>query len=199
MAERRRQDGIDALAVEAKTSREAMGRLVSQCSRYLWSLVHHYRYLPLDQDDLYQLAAIGLIKAARSFDPDKGTWWGHLKSWVRQSISNDPTTRQTPVCSLPDHEMRKVRRHEVDHSRFWDLVPLSTRSTPDETDRRILWEESQDIADRHVSTLKPLVQAVVRLRCEGRTHTEIGRLFGFSKQRSVNIIREAREALQHLQ
>ena len=47
--------------------------LLHQHQGLIWSIVRRYHGRGVDEEDLYQLACIGLIKAARGYDPTYGT------------------------------------------------------------------------------------------------------------------------------
>ena len=47
--------------------------LLCQHQGLVWSIVQRYRGRGVEEEDLYQLACIGLIKAARGYDPAYGT------------------------------------------------------------------------------------------------------------------------------
>lgn len=78
------QDG-DILASE---------EILSQNSGLIWSIVRRYMGRGIDSDDLYQLGALGLIKAINNFDTDYGTQFStyavpKISGEIRRFIRDD--------------------------------------------------------------------------------------------------------------
>ncbi|MCQ5130562.1 sigma-70 family RNA polymerase sigma factor [Butyricicoccus faecihominis] len=63
----------DLLRDAAAGDREAEARLLQENSGLIWSIARRYYGRGVEPDDLYQLAAVGFIKAVRGFDLELGT------------------------------------------------------------------------------------------------------------------------------
>jgi RNA polymerase sigma factor (sigma-70 family) len=61
-------------------------RLVIGCLALARMIARKYTRRGLDLDDLEQYARIGLIRATRTFDPDKGRFTTHAAQWIAQAI-----------------------------------------------------------------------------------------------------------------
>lgn len=87
---------------------EALRRLVSSNIRFVVKLARPYRHADMPFEDLIAEGLLGLIEAARRFDPDQGfrfvtcaVWW------VRKSLLA-ALREQTRVVRVPSFQRRKV-------------------------------------------------------------------------------------------
>lgn len=69
----------------------------------VWKVINKYKYTPpvgMDDDDLFQVGCIGLIKAARKFNPELGyTFSTYAAIWIRSELQR-----------LFHHQNRKKRQ-----------------------------------------------------------------------------------------
>ncbi|MGC9376546.1 sigma-70 family RNA polymerase sigma factor [Streptomyces sp. MH13] len=89
--------------------------LVVHNQRLVRSLVRPYLEQGLDYDDLLQHGLLGLLRAARKFDPTKGFKFSTYATWwIRQSITR-AIADEGALIRIPVHmheQMRKVARAE---------------------------------------------------------------------------------------
>ncbi|MDX3134160.1 sigma-70 family RNA polymerase sigma factor [Streptomyces europaeiscabiei] len=84
--------------------------LVLHNQRLVHKMVPRYLEQGLDYEDLFQHGALGLIRAARKFDPAKGFKFSTYATWwVRQSISRG-IADEGAVIRIPVHMHEQVRK-----------------------------------------------------------------------------------------
>ncbi|MCX4452206.1 sigma-70 family RNA polymerase sigma factor [Streptomyces sp. NBC_01728] len=84
--------------------------LVLHNQRLVHKMVPRYLDQGLDYDDLFQHGALGLMRAARKFDPAKGFKFSTYATWwVRQSISRG-IADEGAVIRIPVHMHEQVRK-----------------------------------------------------------------------------------------
>jgi RNA polymerase primary sigma factor len=88
---------------------EALDRLVECNLRFVVVIAREYRNLGLPLEDLVSEGNLGLIEAARRFDPDRGAkfiswavWW--IRKAIRTALSE-----QAHVVRLPISQVRKMK------------------------------------------------------------------------------------------
>ncbi|MFD0507489.1 sigma-70 family RNA polymerase sigma factor [Streptomyces chiangmaiensis] len=89
--------------------------LVLHNQRLVHSLIRPYLEQGLDYEDLFQVGALGLMRAARKFDPAKGykfstyaTWW--VRQQITRAIADEGALIRIPVHM--HEQMRKVTAAE---------------------------------------------------------------------------------------
>ncbi|MFD4015350.1 sigma-70 family RNA polymerase sigma factor [Streptomyces sindenensis] len=84
--------------------------LVLHNQRLVHKMVPRYLEQGLDYDDLFQHGALGLMRAARKFDPAKGFKFSTYATWwVRQSISR-AIADEGAIIRIPVHMHEQVRK-----------------------------------------------------------------------------------------
>ncbi|MFD9122579.1 sigma-70 family RNA polymerase sigma factor [Streptomyces bottropensis] len=84
--------------------------LVLHNQRLVYKMVPRYLEQGLDYEDLFQHGALGLMRAARKFDPAKGFKFSTYATWwVRQSISR-AIADEGAVIRIPVHMHEQVRK-----------------------------------------------------------------------------------------
>lgn len=125
---------------------EALQRLVKANLRFVVNVVKRYRRSGVAFLDLINEGNVGLIRAARKFDPDKGLRFiSYAVWWIRTTIGLF-LARQGGVLAIPAKKMGLVYKMESTHSRLFH--ELGREPTHDELARAL----SVDSADlRRVS------------------------------------------------
>ena len=97
-----------------------------------------YRSTPgVDRAELMQEGVVGLLKAARRYDPARGTpFWAYASWWVRQAMQQLVAEMTRPVA-LSDRPLRGLARikearakHLQDHGREPSITELVTATGP---------------------------------------------------------------------
>lgn len=149
------------------------------------NLIYGFLYLyNLEVDDNYDLAAIGLCKAAQSYDPDHGVSFGtYAYKCMKREFQ---------------HEHEKVttnkRKHETD---------LSLETLQRERDDSFLPEnyqkdeirklQSQIFVQEFIASLKEQEADIVSMRLQGFTLKEIGEKYHISRQRIEQRVAQIRD------
>ncbi|MFF3335545.1 sigma-70 family RNA polymerase sigma factor [Streptomyces sp. NPDC002888] len=109
MAEEPDDDALSGLSPDDLRIR-ARDCLVLHNQRLVHKMVPRYLEQGLDYDDLFQHGALGLMRAARKFDPAKGFKFSTYATWwVRQSISRG-IADEGGVIRIPVHMHEQVRK-----------------------------------------------------------------------------------------
>jgi RNA polymerase primary sigma factor len=88
---------------------EVMARLVESNLRLVAKIASEYRTLGLPFEDLLNAGNLGLIEAARRFDPSRGTRFiSYAIYWIRKAIF-DALASQSRVVRLPYSYVKKLK------------------------------------------------------------------------------------------
>jgi len=91
---------------------EAQNRLIESNLRLVISVARRYVRPGLPLEDLVQEGAIGLIKAIRNFDLNRGLRFStYAVHWIRQSVGR-AADAQTNMIRLPNHAIDSLRKIE---------------------------------------------------------------------------------------
>lgn len=161
-------------------------RLILDNLSLAWWCIHRYfRRLPGatpdTEDDLLQEARIGLIEAARTFDPDRGTRFATHAVWrIRGRVQN---------------AVRKWKTTPVPHSPADPVFDSLTDDYPSALEMLIAAEEDAILTDA-LDCLPAREAHVLRERwLHGRTLDEVSADLGVCKERVRQIQRQAEERL----
>ena len=108
----------DALLLAQQGRQEAQAllaqitRLVEQNLGLIWPILTRYRHLwqgRLDDDEVFQEAALGLMRAAEKFDASRGYAFGtYAEWWIWQAVGR--ACRRTRLIILPEYQWTKLNR-----------------------------------------------------------------------------------------
>ena len=137
------------LSRRAKAGDErARQRLVEKNLRLVVSVAKKYRGMGLPFEDLIQEGNVGLMKAVKKFDPDRGfrfstyaTWW--IRQAVQRAVADKGRTIRVPV-----HMGDKVRKMARIRNEL--AVELEREPTEDEVARRLGWNPRETREVRQV-------------------------------------------------
>ncbi len=88
---------------------EAFEKLVASNLSFVVKVANEYRNLGLPLEDLLNEGNLGLIEAARRYDPSKGTKFiTYAIWWIRKSILK-ALAEQVNLVRVPTYQMKKVR------------------------------------------------------------------------------------------
>lgn len=97
---------------------DAAARLVEANLRFVAKIAREYQYLGLPLEDLLGEGNIGLIIAAKRFDPEKGhRFITYASWWIRKTILSGLSRQISPV-RIPSYQRRKLARErkEAEHA-----------------------------------------------------------------------------------
>ncbi len=123
------------------------------CVRYLplaMKLAGRYSNKGLSHDELKSAALLGLVRAARKFDPSRGAFGPYAKHWIRGEITGlfkpapdaltKPTTSLDSSPEFGDGEMQFLHERIADDREPTKIVDLSATT---EVESRVLIGRSQ--------------------------------------------------------
>lgn len=93
---------------------EQEDKLLAQHKGLIWSIVRRYRGRGVEDEDLYQLASIGLIKAARGFDPAFGTQFStyavpKIAGEIRRFLRDDGAVKVGRVIQERAYHLQRLQ------------------------------------------------------------------------------------------
>lgn len=143
-------------------------------------------------EDTFQAAMEAVCRSRRRWDPDGGASFstyaitrakGAIYDFLREQR---PGTREHPAqapSSLDEH-----MSHDEEGATFLAMLAYDDPEPSDELFERQVQAE--------VDTLKPRVQAAIRLHAQDLTLREVGEIMGASESRVSQLVAEARKALR---
>jgi RNA polymerase sigma factor (sigma-70 family) len=131
----------------------------------------------LDFDDAFQIACLGLMRAAETYDPDRGPFATYAWNWLWQNLLN--ANREAAPVHVPPKvwQNHKPTRCALPVRRFDDGNEQDMLPAPDER------TEDVALALVHIERLPPQWRYVLRRRLAGFTLKEIGASMGVSRER----------------
>jgi len=140
-----------------KGDKEALKKLVKHNLRFVVSVAKKYRNLGIPLMDLINEGNLGLIKAAKKFDPDRDVKFiSYAAWWIKQSIMKYITEQSAPIKiplkaknrlqkleSLRD-EYKKTFNEEPSEEKLMDIADLSERELKNTELTRFRFESLDD-------------------------------------------------------
>lgn len=108
--------------------------LLCQHQGLVWSIVQRYRGRGVEEEDLYQLACIGLIKAARGYDPAYGTQFStyavpKIAGEIRRFLRDDGAVKVGRVIQERAYHLQRLQeRMESELGRLVTISELAGRA-----------------------------------------------------------------------
>ena len=129
-----------------KGDKDAFEHLVASNLSFVVKVASEYRNLGLPLEDLLNEGNLGLIEAARRYDPEKGTKFiTYAIWWIRKAILK-ALAEQVNLVRVPTYQMKKVKQvREAEHTLRKELVRAPER---------------HEISDRLDTTLKKVDQTL---------------------------------------
>ncbi|HNX19463.1 MAG TPA: sigma-70 family RNA polymerase sigma factor, partial [Acidobacteriota bacterium] len=100
-----------------KGDKDAFEHLVASNLSFVVKVASEYRNLGLPLEDLLNEGNLGLIEAARRYDPEKGTKFiTYAIWWIRKAILK-ALAEQVNLVRVPTYQMKKVKQvREAEHT-----------------------------------------------------------------------------------
>jgi RNA polymerase primary sigma factor len=189
----------------------ALRRLVESNLRFVVSYAKRYRGLGVPFLDLIHEGNLGLIEAARRFDPTRNVKFiTYAVWWIRQSVMHVIAEQSRafsfppklfPVVHLTGDDVSLSQPVRSDESGR-ELGDMLAQADVPPIDEEIIHQESIDELARALLELDGKEREVVRLRYglgddEPRTLQEIGNRLHLSRERVRQIESRAKDKLRH--
>ena len=127
-----------------------------------------------DYDDILQEARIGIMQAARKYDPTKSAFSTYAAQWIRSRVGRYFGMQEDTVLSLND-------------SAGEETSILDTIEDPNENG--IERSEAAMVSESALALLPPRAVQAFRLRGQGYTFRGMSDKMGYSRARAEQIIR----------
>ena len=107
------------LIKKAQTGDKIAGeKLITQNSGLIWSIVRRYTNRGVEQDDLYQLACLGFIKAVNGFDGDFGTQFStyavpKIAGEIRRFLRDDGSVKVSRSVKEQSIKLKQLQQLKV--------------------------------------------------------------------------------------
>jgi RNA polymerase sigma factor (sigma-70 family) len=121
-------DEAEALARRAQAGDEAAREeLIRRLLPLVHSTARRYRTEGLEQADLLQEGIVGLLRALRRFDPERGVPFAAFATWwIRQSLQEARSDFMRPL-RLPPKALRQLSQLKSEHQRIYQGERRSAR------------------------------------------------------------------------
>lgn len=128
-----------------------------------------------DYDDILQEARIGILQAARKYDPTRAAFSTYAAQWIRSRVGRYFGTQEDSVLSLDD-------------SAGEETSIIDTIEDPNENG--IERSDAKLVAESALDKLPPRAVQAFRLRGQGYTFQGISDKLGYSRARAEQVIRK---------
>lgn len=137
-------------------------------------------------DDLYQVAKIGIIEAARTYNPEKASLSTHVFNMILFNVRK-LVLKESNLIYIPPYVKQEIKDVMVDIESF-DIADTSTDFT-----KYIIFNE---IFNQLLNPLTKKQREVIKLKyIEGLTVAEIAKVIGCSHQNVSSVCKSAEKAI----
>jgi RNA polymerase sigma factor (sigma-70 family) len=169
---------------------EERNRLVEENMGLVRSVARRFAFTGREFEDLVQEGTLGLIRAANSYDPERGfAFSSHAWASIRNAIIGNYRRGEGRTLSLDDPI------GEENGVTLLDLIPDNCPSPEETTIRSSLW-------DSIVPELSPTEATILRMKCglDGNEYTpdEIAGRVNLSRQGMYNVYNRALKRLSNI-
>lgn len=196
------------------TELEIEHQLILDNKGFVYSMANKYASSGVPFADLVNAGMLGLIKAAKKFNPDRESKFiSFATSWVQHEMIKVIRETRFP-CRVPlnlNKAVNKIRRGEGDESspEFAVILPLLKTTSDDTTPYHHTDSFEDEVIDRIAisqalalldSRTRKMIKLYAGLESDALGISEIARVFNLSKQRVRSLICMGLEQLKiHLQ
>lgn len=153
-------------------------QLAADNEKLIWFFLRKYAS-GSDPQELYGVAAEGLIRAAATYDPARGKFSTHAMWCMRSAVDFDQSCAKRkkrsgkPVLHMDDVDV--IDQNKECNAKMCDVVPLQDRPC-------LSMDETGADVERFLRSLPARDRELVRMRIGGYTIKEIGDTFGITFQ-----------------
>ena len=153
-------------------------KLAADNEKLIWFFLRKYAS-GSDPQELYGVAAEGLIRAAATYDPERGKFSTHAMYHMRSAVGFDQRCAKRkkrsgkPVLHMDDVDA--VDQNKECNAKMCDVAPLRDRPC-------LSLDETGADVERFLRSLPARDRELVRMRIGGYTIKEIGDTFGITIQ-----------------
>ena len=153
-------------------------QLAADNEKLIWFFLRKYAS-GSDPQELYGVAAEGLIRAAATYDPARGKFSTHAMYHMRSAVDFDQSCAKRkkrsgkPVLHMDDVDV--IDQNKECNAKMCDVVPLQDRPC-------LSLDETGADVERFLRSLPARDRELVRMRIGGYTIKEIGDTFGITIQ-----------------
>ena len=153
-------------------------QLAADNEKLIWFFLRKYASV-IDPQELYGVAAEGLIRAAATYDPARGKFSTHAMYHMRSAVDFDQRCAKRkkrsgkPVLHMDDVDV--IDQNKECNAKMCGVVPLRDRPC-------LSLDETGADVERFLRSLHARDRELVRMRIVGYTIKEIGDTFGITIQ-----------------
>lgn len=159
--------------------------LVTENMGLVYYLANRFYHPQVDREDIASIGSIGLIKASRSFEEDKGKKFSTFASVCIKNEIMMAFKKERGVTSSLDDPVKT----ESENLTVLDLVP-SNVSVDDDIDRIFAIQELRKAIEKLPARYKFIVKAYYGIDCEAMTQAEVAKYLGCTQSNVQRILRE---------
>lgn len=153
-------------------------QLAADNEKLIWFFLKKYASRS-DPQELYGVAAEGLIRAAATYDPARGKFSTHAMYHMRSAVDFDQSCAKRKKRSgklvLHMDDVDVIDQNKECNAKMCDVVPLQDRPC-------LSLDETGADVERFLRSLPARDRELVRMRIGGYTIKEIGDTFGITIQ-----------------
>lgn len=153
-------------------------QLAADNEKLIWFFLRKYAS-GSDPQELYGVAAEGLIRAASTYDPTRGKFSTHAMLCMRSAVDFDQSCAKRKKRSgklvLHMDDVDVIDQNKECNAKMCDVVPLQDRPC-------LSLDETGADVERFLRSLPARDRELVRMRIGGYTIKEIGDTFGITFQ-----------------
>lgn len=184
-----------SLFTEAKNSKDKFDTFFNMYMPLIRAYATRYS-VHGEYDDLVQEASLGVIIAFRNFDPSRGVSFRHYcKFWIRNRLQ-DFCWRSSLLKTTREEYLAGVSP-SVDSDQSTEIEKFGS---VDDAFVFLETKETRDIVRRALRTLNKTDRKILKLYFgignEPKTYKEIGDEFGFSRQRTHQLVKAAEQKIK---
>ena len=184
----------EILELIASKDNEAMEFIIKKYSFIVKKEIRTMYLIGAETEDLYQEGMIGLFKAVRDFEPNKGAVFSTFATLCVKNQVKSAVTAANRKKHIPLNQYISIYASSDDSDSNEDLFLDDGEKTNPE--KKILAKENKsELLDNIIQRLSKLEIRVLNLYLEGLSYTEIGERIGKTEKSVNNALQRIRNKL----